>query len=175
MKLSLTAAELRSLLGYDPETGLFHWLADRRSGQGHRIVHARAGDTAGNVNSGDGYRYIGIGKNLYPAHRLAWLFVTGAWPSGEIDHRNCARDDNRFKNLRDVPRLINAQNRRRARKDSRSGLAGAFKAPKGCKLPFVSAIRVNGKQTYLGQFPTAEAAHQAYLSAKREMHEGCTV
>lgn len=171
----LTQARLRELLSYDPETGVFVWLDDRRSGAGYRIVHVKAGDIAGNVNAGDGYRYIGIGAKLFPAHRLAWLYMHGEWPVGEIDHRNGSRDQNMIRNLRDVTRLINAQNRRRARRDSMAGLAGAFKAPKGCRLPWVSSIRTNGKTKYLGQFATAEAAHDAYIEAKRVMHEGCTV
>lgn len=175
MQQRITAIELRQLLSYDSESGVFTWRHDRRSGQSHRIIHAHAGDEAGAVNARDGYRYIGVGHKLFPAHRLAWLYVTGEWPSGEIDHKNCSRTDNRFDNLRDVPRLINAQNRRRARKDSGTGLAGAFKSPKGCRLPFVSSIVANGKRKYLGQFETAQAAHDAYIAAKRVLQEGCTL
>ena len=38
-----------------------------------------------------------------------------------------------------------------------------------------AAISLNGKSTYLGVFSDALNAHNAYLKAKREMHEGCVI
>ena len=35
--------------------------------------------------------------------------------------------------------------------------------------------RVRGEAFYLGVFDTAEEAFSFYVSAKREMHEGCTL
>ena len=34
----------------------------------------------------DGYLYITHLKKRYALHRLAWLYVTGAWPVEQIDH-----------------------------------------------------------------------------------------
>jgi hypothetical protein len=36
-------------------------------------------------------------------------------------------------------------------------------------------IAINGHQINLGRFRTAEAAHAAYVDAKRRLHEGCTL
>ena len=41
--------------------------------------------------------------------------------------------------------------------------------------PYEACIKVNGKNKYLGNYSTPEEAHQAYLTAKRELHEGCTI
>jgi HNH endonuclease len=48
----------------------------------------------------DGYRYVEIDGELYRADRVAWLYVTGEWPEGEVEHINGDRGDNRWENLR---------------------------------------------------------------------------
>jgi hypothetical protein len=40
---------------------------------------------------------------------------------------------------------------------------------------FVARIVSEGRRTYLGIFETPEAAHEAYVQAKRELHQGCTI
>src|ERR1700730_16891152 len=50
-------------------------------------TRARVGGTAGGSRP-DGYLRIGIGYQRYLAHRLAWLYMTGAWPKKAIDHIN---------------------------------------------------------------------------------------
>lgn len=62
--MELTAGNLRKLLTYDAETGLFVWLVDRAN-------LAKAGDTAG-TSGPAGYVYIMIGGRRYRAHRLAF-------------------------------------------------------------------------------------------------------
>jgi len=57
-----------------------------------------------------GYWYIGVGGKQYPAHRLAWFYVHGKWPNGDIDHINRIRDDNRIVNLRDTTTSKNLHN-----------------------------------------------------------------
>ena len=156
-------AELKSHLEYDADAGAFRRI---RSGRGYKL--------AGPVGRLDksGHRYIGIGKKNYAAHRLAWLWIHGSWPRDEIDHINGNRDDNRIVNLREATRSLNAQNVRRARLDSVSKLLGAYKQRHG---GFVSSILVEGHRRHLGSFRTAEAAHAAYIAAKRELHPGCTI
>lgn len=161
----LTAERLRELLNYDPSTGHFFWVRPQSN-------RAKAGARAGHGCKTHGYWIVGVDGSSYRAHRLAWLFVHGKWPEYEVDHLNAVRDDNRIANLRDVPAAINAQNKRRATQNKKhTKLAGAFKNHVG----FMAKITTKGVQKYLGNFPTAELAHEAYLTAKRAMHEGCTV
>ena len=158
----LTIERLRGLLNYAPETGVFTW-----------IVHAsqmHIGDIAGSVN-GSGYLQIDIDGQKYKAHRLAWLYATGAWPTAQIDHVNGQRDDNRISNLRDVSRSVNIQNLRKARSDNKSGLLGV--SANGNR--WQAQINVGGKKRQIGTFATPELAHAAYLDAKRELHVGCTI
>jgi hypothetical protein len=89
----LTAERLRALLSYDPVSGVLVGLIKPSQ-------PVRAGAVAGGINHG--YRRIKIGRRIYGAHRLAWLYMTGEWPCNEIDHINCDRADNRWCNLREA-------------------------------------------------------------------------
>lgn len=162
----MTQDELKELLTYDPETGVFR----------NRIKRARSvivGAVAGCVLD-NGYRVIAIGGKDYSAHRLAFLYMTGAMPDGMVDHINGLRDDNRFANLRVRDNSLNQQNQRRARPHSASGTLGVHRGGwKGSK--WSSEIQHRGVRYRLGTFDTPEEARAAYLAKKREIHEGCTI
>src|SRR5262249_21172624 len=70
---ALTAERLRELLDYDPASGTMVWRVNRRGG-------AKAGSEAGSLN-GQGYVLISAGGSSYMRSRLAWLYMTGAWPA----------------------------------------------------------------------------------------------
>lgn len=152
-------------LAYDPETGVFRWKISPRG-------NVRAGDVAG-CKTDRNYSVIAVDGKLYRAHRLAWFYVTGEWPEAEVDHINGQRDDNRFGNLRVVSNVVNSQNRRRANSNSRTGLLGVFLHKKTGK--FQARIMANRILRHLGTFRTAEEAHEAYLTAKRQIHAGNTL
>lgn len=162
---TITSERLRDVLDYDAETGLFKW---RRT----LSARAQAGATAGS-KSYYGYREIRVDRLLHGAHRLAWLYVHGTMPTGQIDHINGDKADNRISNLRDVPARVNQQNRRRSQANNKLGLLGVCK-PAGSNR-YTAQIKVDGKRRTIGTFSTAEAASEAYLRAKRASHEGCTV
>lgn len=93
MKCKITAEDLRNLLHYDPETGVFTRLVSTGGRYG-----ARAGSVAGTLHP-DGRVMISVRSRLYKAHRLAWLYMTGEWPEQDVLHRNHRSDDNRWSNL----------------------------------------------------------------------------
>lgn len=159
--VALTRDRLSELFHYDPDTGLFTRL--RRTAQ-----RVRAGEVAGSPDS-RGCLRMAIDGKLYLLHRLAWLYVTGVWPTNEIDHMDGNPSNNAFANLRDVPHLLNAQNTRRPR--NAANLLGVSRS--GSK--YRADIRAEGKRLYLGTFATAEEAHVAFLNAKRTLHQGCTL
>ena len=159
----LTAERLRELFNYNPSTGIFTRLVSTNRG-------AKAGDVVGHTKSG---RYVKVkidGAN-YRIHRLAWLFVHGAWPTDHIDHINGNSFDNRIENLRDVGRDLNMQNQRKARSDNKLGVLGVVRSFGG----FRAEIKVCGKKRSLGTFQTPDQAHAAYLDAKRVLHPGNTL
>ncbi|EWD85821.1 hypothetical protein L471_04520 [Klebsiella pneumoniae BIDMC 34] len=99
---SITQELLRTLLEYDPQTGIFRWKIKASSS-------AHPGDIAGCID-GQGYRVIRIyGKNR-KAHRLAWLYVYGDEPE-VIDHIDRNRSNNAIENLRAVTFSQNSANR----------------------------------------------------------------
>lgn len=159
---NLTPARLRELVEYDSDTGVFTW---RTAGQGKRL-----GAPAGSITT-RGYARVKVDYVGYPAHRLAWLYVHGQWPAHEIDHINGIKTDNRISNLRDVSATINRQNLRAAKSNSSSGLLGVFQA----NNKWVASIGVKRKRLTIGHFESKEDAYEAYLTAKRALHEGNTL
>lgn len=155
-------SRIAECLHYDPESGSFTWLVDAAR-------NVKAGRVAGTIGP-QGYRFIKLEGRRHAAHRLAWLLATGEWPIGQIDHINGDKADNRICNLRDVTAAINTQNQRRAHSRNKLGLMGVF----AFEGKFRSAVELSGKKTYLGTFDTPEAAHAAYLQAKRQLHPGFT-
>lgn len=155
----LTAARLRELLHYDPKTGVFTWLV-RRGGP------ATAGSAAGTPSRG--YVILGIECRRYRANRLAFLYMTGAWPRGFVDHINGNRADDRWSNLRDVSHAENCQNIRVARRTSATGSLGVYER----NGRYVASIGVRGARIQIGTFNKREDAADAYLTAKAALHEG---
>ena len=160
---ALSTAILKSLLSYEKGTGVFRWRVQRPNG-------VKPGDIAG-APYARGYIGIGVMGKVYLAHRLAWLYVTGSWPADQVDHKNTIKSDNRWKNLRLASVVLNGQNIRNPRRHNKTGFLGVH--VQGGK--FRAQIRVNYKPMFLGDYPTPELAHAAYLKAKRKYHAGCMI
>lgn len=166
----ISQSEIISNFHYDAETGLFFRKVNSRRRPNSLIE-------TGTITFW-GYCAIGYRNKHYTAHRLAWLYIHGEWPDCDIDHINGNRSDNRICNLRAVSRTINNQNRRSITTNKKSNLPlGVSYRGKNRKLkkPYYSSIISNGKKIELGYFITPEEAHEAYLKAKRNYHEGCTI
>ena len=151
----LTAERLREVLSFDPESGVFTW----RVSNGRRAV---AGREAGFVHS-KGYRRIRIDGALYEAHRLAFLFMTGAWPTQGIDHRDGDPSNNAWSNLREA---TPSQNRANSRPQCSA-------LPKGVSWNgsgFRARISANGDRVHLGTYATPAEAALVYKAAAKDLH-----
>jgi len=150
------AERIRELLAYDPLTGMFIW----------RVSPSRntpAGSVAG--ADCDGYRLIRVDGGRYKAHQLAWLYMTGEWPSCQVDHKDTDRSNNSWENLRLATTSQNKANMGK-RADNTSGYKGVRWYPQTKR--WVAQIGFQGRSKTIGYFPTPEDAHAAYCQeAKR--------
>jgi hypothetical protein len=120
---------------------------------------------AGCVNEARGmpYEKIKVDGKVYKSHRLAWFYVNGKFPDGEIDHINGNTLDNRICNLRDVSSEGNCRNRTK-RADNKSGVTGVLWYPPSGK--WQAAIVHNKKKIHLGYFVDIEDAKKARKEAE---------
>ncbi len=117
--MTITQAELKRLISYDPETGVFKWKVNKSN--------ISEGDIAGHyaIACTKKYHFIMINYKNYLAHRLAWLHVHGRWPEYHIDHIDGNGCNNKLQNLREVTRFENQKNMRRS-SNNKSGITGVY-------------------------------------------------
>lgn len=155
----LTAERLRALLNYDPNTGQLVWLHDR----GRNAIRGKAAGATNNL----GRVVIRVDYRMYYAHRLAWLWMTGAWPEVVVDHIDGNPSNNRWSNLRAATYSQNAWNTRRIARNASGHVGVHFFKQYGC---WRSCISANGKTRFLGHFKNKADAVAAYEVARAEMH-----
>lgn len=163
MKPRVTADRLREVLHYEPSTGVFTWKVALGPA-------AKPGSMAGTISK-RGRRHIAIDGTVFVAHRLAWLYVHGEWPNGQLDHRNLDKLDDRIENLRVTDAQGNSANKRVFR-NNRLGVKGVgmpYRPRKtSTRIRYRARIRVNDKLIHLGYFSTPELANAAYEVAARK-------
>lgn len=147
----LSAERARELLEYNPDTGELRWRVSRGRVKAGAIVKSK---------QMGGYVQVGIDSRVYLAHLVIYLIVTGSWPKDEIDHRDLDKANNRWGNLRPATRLQNLANQG-AREHN-------FLQTKGVSVsnsrrnPYRVGMKINGRMTHIGCFPTLDSAHKAY-------------
>jgi len=156
MRNDLTAAYVRSILDYDPETGVFTWRVSQRPGW--------VGKIAGSPS--EGYLKIKIDGRLYSAHRIAWLHNYGEWPLDVIDHIDGNGLNNRIANLRDCSRAQNKANSR-IYKNNKHGLKGVVYNKR--RDGFYSTVQCNNKRIRTSIRSTPEEAHADYVEASERL------
>lgn len=151
-------SKLRAALAYNPETGQFIWVEPT----GRR---AKVGDIAGSLWP-SGYVGITCGGKRYLAHRLAWLFTYGEWPSGDVDHINRNPADNRIDNLRRATRSQNMANCG-LRSTNTSGVKGVYWCKRSQR--WIARVQKDGKHGHVGAFANlADAAKAVKVAYERE-------
>ena len=115
----------------------------------------------------DGYLVIRLEKKSFRLHRLAWLWVYGRLPSGDLDHKNGDRSDNRISNLREATRVQNTYNRG-ANPKNPSGIKGVCWHPAANK--WMARARVGGVPHYLGVYSSKEEAGRVVREFQKTHH-----
>lgn len=159
----LDQSTLKGLLTYSPVTGDFRWKK-RKNEKAWNTKYA--GKVAGyDWRAGPNvvYRSIRIFNFPFLGHRLAFLYMTGDWPS-LVDHKDGNGLNNKWDNLRIATRSQNSANAG-ASKRNKTGFRGVAQERGG---KFRANIFLDGRQTYLGAFDTAEEASEAYQAALKQ-------
>ena len=144
------------MLKYNPDTGVFIWVKPPKFHP--RMINKEAGCNT------TGYCLIRIDNKKYKAHRLAWLYIYGELPKGDLDHINGDCFDNRICNLRQCTNAQNQANKRRMKGKS---------LPKGVRRngkKYAARISVNKKQITIGTFDTPEQASKAYFERAIQLY-----
>lgn len=154
----LTAGKLREFLRYDPSTGEFT--------RKYKTKKNAEGSLTGAIH-GTSYtrKKVTVGGRVYMAHRLAWLYIYGEWPSMDIDHIDGDACNNRIANLRLATDSQNLGNMKKpiTNKSGKKGVSWSSAAKK-----WQSHIRIQGANRYLGLFESVDEAHAAYCKAAVE-------
>lgn len=159
MSKEITQDYLKSILSYDPETGIFTWI-QRLSG------NISVGSVAGTTMR-DGYIKIRVGGHGHPAHRLAWLYVYGVFPENQLDHINLNKSDNSIKNLRPATSSENQRNKG-LMKSNKSGYKNVSWCSRAKKWKV--GLKVNRKSFHFGYFSNIQDANIAAINARVLMH-----
>ena len=155
----ITQAELKELLNYDKNTGIFTW----KISTSNRVYVGKEVSSKRNT----GYISIGIKNKDYLAHRLAWLYVYGYLPK-YIDHINNIRSDNRIENLREVTRIQNNQNSSISKNNTSKVKNVSWH--KQCKKWRVS-LCVNNKRISFGLYNDLDLARLVAQEARNKYHK----
>lgn len=133
--MEITQEYLKEALIYNQDTGIFTWRLDRPDshfsdwrGRNGWLKNISKDGVAGSPSRPSkrnplSYIIIGLGGKNHKAHRLAWLYIYGEWPSEDIDHVNLNTTDNRIDNLRLSVDKLNHRNRSKYRNNT-SGIPG---------------------------------------------------
>lgn len=105
------------------------------------------------------YWGISIGGRTHFRAKLAWFYMTGAYPEHQVDHHDVDPQNDRWSNLRAATQALNNANRR-AFSNNKTGIKGVhFRADVG---KFRAMISIDGRNKSLGYFENAEEAAAVY-------------
>lgn len=180
--IELDRAFLSECFYYEPETGAILWksrpLSHFKNAAGRNVFNAQfAGMEAGNKAWRRGgvphhirieIRIPSLGRSVnLTAHRIIMTLMGVDIGCHDVDHKNGNPFDNRFNNLRLADKFGSSRNRGQFKRNGKPR-----PLPKGVRQDgpseFVARIGGGGK-TYLGAYPTAAMAAEAYERAASKM------
>ncbi len=151
----ITQSQLKMLLHYDPNTGVFMW---RKTGSGRKV-----GAPAGNHNGP--YIRIGVNGSVYSAHRLAVLYMTGKWPVDGVDHDDRNKHNNRWSNLQEATAITNGRNRKLGKNNTSGCIGVCWNKKEGV---WWASIKINGSVIHGGSFKRKTKAISARKALEKQ-------
>lgn len=158
VKDKLTQAELKELLEYNPDTGLWKWHTPKGS--------CKKGWFCGSRSIG-GYLDIKIRGKSYRTHRLAFLFMEGAFPPDLVDHIDGDTANNKWHNLRHCSYSGNNRNTRLPNTNT-SGYKGVSR--REGRSTWTVRLSVAGKTRNFGCYKDLELAALVAEEAREKYH-----
>lgn len=158
-----TQDQLKSILEYNPDTGVFTWKKRSESDWDRvALFNSRfAGKEAGSRCSSGGKYYLRINSVFarfpWHAHRLAFIYMTGKMPQ-HVDHINGNGCDNRWCNLRWSDKRDNARNVRKSKNNTSGHTGVGWNKRQSCWRAY---IKIDQKMISLGNHSTIESAIEA--------------
>lgn len=164
----LSVKLLRDVFDYEPNTGVLTWKF--RPGLRKEWYTKWLNKPAGSLNA-YGYLVVNLtsfsvdGKQIIAqVSRICWTVYHGAWPVGQIDHKDRNTQNNRIQNLRDA---TFSQNRMNEVRFGETGFKGVYERKDTGK--FSAKIQKDGHILRLGQFDDAQSAAVAYDRAAESL------
>jgi hypothetical protein len=145
----LTQEQLKAEVRYFPRTGTF--------------LHALRNQIVTQQDA-QGYNLLVIDGKSYRAGRMAWLYMTGEYPKGYVDHKDRVRNNDAWENLRDITPSQNSANQTYEGRKPKSGFTGVYRG----LASWYALITVEGRKIRLGSYPTPELASEAYQTARQK-------
>ena len=161
----ITKDQLKELLSYNPETGIFMWMESPSN-------NIPAGSAAGTPNA-KGYIVISIDNRLYLAHRLAILYTDGYLPENTVDHKDRVPWHNWRSNLREATQQCQLRNCGMNSRNT-SGVKGISRhRPTG---KWRAQIMADGGNKHLGLFDgLLDAAYTRYAAEQCLGFQDCDI
>jgi hypothetical protein len=145
----LTADFVRELFDYNPDTGIF--------------IRRKTGKPAGTKNKRTGHVTVWAKYKLEYAHRLAWLYHHGRYPTRNLRHKNGNKSDNRIANLTETTSW-----------QSQTGRSARYTRVERTRAGnYAVRFQRNGHRYYLGTFDDPGVAELAYFVAALAYEDGC--
>lgn len=156
----------RSLLAYDPFSGILRWLP--RENKNFNAKYA--GKVAGSKHKGSGAIQVqlslGDWSRLFWDHRVAWAIHFGVWPRSIVDHFDGINCNNRIDNLREADDSGNGANRHTI--TGTVPYRGVyFHSMRG---RYAAQIKWRRSWKWLGLYDDPKDAARAYDAAAVELH-----
>jgi len=158
---------IRATFDYFCETGDLFWKERPVTNWQMKSWNNKyAGKKAGSMDA-KGYWVIKINGRAYKAHRIGWCHFHGAWPEGDLDHKNGFRARTNIAELRTATDYQNSLNRKIGSNNT-SGFKGVSFNKRAGK--YMVQINYNGKRRHLGYYDDIILASLVYSEAAHKYH-----
>jgi hypothetical protein len=149
----LTYERVRFLFKYNPWTGhLIRRVSRNTNSMKGQVIKCQPSRR---------YTVVTVDMRDYLAHRIIWLYMTGKWPTYQIDHINRIKYDNRWINLREATehqQHVNIGINRR----NKLGIRGITIV----RNRFCVQLKIKGQCGYLGHFENLDDAIEVRKAAE---------